>query len=150
MPPVVRPFIPHTLLPLSSAPLFHVAVPEGLPPPAPSKVHLQVCEGRSPTKADCVLIKFIICRELILKGNLSPKGKLDYSLALIPMKLLGFSLRCTADGNRRFPSTLDDLTPYFHMHPGLKEQKHIQKLRNLPSKQTAMCETTQVSTQLTF
>lgn len=34
------------------------------------------------------------------------------------MKLLGFSLRCIADGNRLFPSTLDALTPYFYMqHP---------------------------------
>lgn len=34
------------------------------------------------------------------------------------MKLLGFSLCGTADGNRLFPSTLDSLTPPFRMqHP---------------------------------
>lgn len=51
---------------------FH---PPSLPCYLPERVllHLQLCEeGRSPTKADCDLIKFIICRELILQGNLSP------------------------------------------------------------------------------
>lgn len=34
------------------------------------------------------------------------------------MKLLGFSLRCTADGNRLFPSTLHGLTPIStFLHP---------------------------------
>lgn len=96
----------HTPLPLSSTPSEHILhPPRGVDPTPLHGAHLQVCEGRRPTKADCVLIKFIICGELILNGNLSPsspKGKLDYSLAIIPMKLLGFSLCCTADGNRLF------------------------------------------------
>ena len=76
----VRPSIhpTHTLPRLSSTSSDHltrVTLTKGwLPPPrAPSRrAHLQVCEGRSQMKADCVLIKFIICGELILKGNLSP------------------------------------------------------------------------------
>lgn len=47
------------------------ASPGGWPNSLPRRAHLQVCEGRRPTKADCVLIKFIICGELILNGNLS-------------------------------------------------------------------------------
>lgn len=65
-PPHSTPFI-H---PLS----HHVTAPEGLPLPFLSRAHLQVCvceDGRSLMKADCILIKFIICWELILKGNLS-------------------------------------------------------------------------------
>lgn len=116
-PPICLPPSLHTPLPLSSTPSEDILhPPRGVDPTPLHGAHLQVCEGRRPTKADCVLIKFIICGELILNGNLSPsspKGKLDYSLAIIPMKLLGFSLCCTADGNRLFffLSNLGCVTP---------------------------------------
>ncbi len=70
---------PHPSIYPSHTPLPLLSISPMLPSPRvccccppPRRAHLQVCEGRSPTKADCVLIKFIICRELILKGNLSP------------------------------------------------------------------------------
>lgn len=59
------------------------------------------CAREETLKADCVLIKFIRGWELILAViSHSPKGKQDYSLAVIPMKLFGFRLRFGADGNR--------------------------------------------------
>lgn len=63
----------HRPLPLSSTRPEHILQPprRGWPNSLPRRAHLQVCEGRRPTKADCVLIKFIICGQLILNGNLS-------------------------------------------------------------------------------
>lgn len=50
------------------------------------------CVREEALKADCVLIKFIIGWGLIpVVISRRPKGKQDYSLAIIPMKLLGFS-----------------------------------------------------------
>lgn len=52
------------------------------------------------------------------------------------MKLLGFSLRCTADGNRLFPSTLDALTPHFYMQHPWSSLPHVLVVLVKTKKQT--------------
>lgn len=57
----------------------------------PSRAHFQVCEGRDP-ESRLRFNKVYYRVGANPHSNLpQPKGKLDYSLAIIPMKLLGFS-----------------------------------------------------------
>lgn len=77
--------------PLSLVVLLQIRCPSGYPPP-PRAQPTSKCVRQEALKADCVLIKFIIGWGLIpVVISRRPKGKQDYSLAIIPMKLLGFS-----------------------------------------------------------
>lgn len=77
--------------PLSLVVLLQIRCPSGSPPPQRAQPTSK-CVRQEALKADCVLIKFIIGWGLIpVVISRRPKGKQDYSLAIIPMKLLGFS-----------------------------------------------------------
>lgn len=88
--PSDEPVIWNTSNPCLSVFLFRSSLP-GVTTPSRAQPTSK-CVREEALKADCVLIKFIIGWGLIpVVISRRPKGKQDYSLAIIPMKLLGFS-----------------------------------------------------------
>lgn len=108
--PSDEPVIWNTSNPCLSVFLFRSSLP-GVTTPSRAQPTSK-CVREEALKADCVLIKFIIGWGLIpVVISRRPKGKQDYSLAIIPMKLLGFSQQNRPDGNRLVLPPVGLLTP---------------------------------------
>lgn len=106
--PSDEPVIWNTSNPCLPVLLFRSSLPGVTTPTA----NFQVCEGRgleSRLRFNKVYYRWRLIPVVISRR---PKGKQDYSLAIIPMKLLGFSQQNRPDGNRLVLPPVGPLSPF--------------------------------------